>query len=66
MLCDSMIPALIPFLSKYLFILKAASEGWRVSYIGGNQYEFSNDITASVTLQSDTIDRFRVKYTNKF
>lgn len=28
------------FLYKYLFILKAASDGYIVKYIGGNQYEF--------------------------
>lgn len=28
------------FLTKYLFILKAASDGWRIRYIGGNTYEF--------------------------
>lgn len=31
---------ILNFLTKYLFILKAAADGWRVKYIGGNQYEF--------------------------
>lgn len=31
---------LLKFLKKYLFILKAAADGWRVRYIGGNQFEF--------------------------
>jgi hypothetical protein len=31
---------LLNFLSKYFFILKAAADGWRVSYVGGNKFEF--------------------------
>lgn len=31
---------LINFIKKYLFILKAAAEGWRVKYIGGNKFRF--------------------------
>jgi hypothetical protein len=31
---------LLNFLMKYFFILQAASCGWRVCYIGGNQFEF--------------------------
>jgi hypothetical protein len=31
---------LLTFLNKYFFILKAASEGWRVTYNGGNEFEF--------------------------
>ena len=31
---------IIDFLIKYLFIMNAASEGWRVCYIGGNRFEF--------------------------
>lgn len=33
---------LINFLIKYLFIMRAASDGWRISYIGGNRFEFYN------------------------
>lgn len=31
------------FLTKYLFVLHAASDGWRVCYIGGNRFEFHNN-----------------------
>lgn len=31
---------ILDFLTKYLFILKAASYGWRVKYIGGDNYKF--------------------------
>jgi hypothetical protein len=31
---------IVNFLSKYLFILKAAADGWRVIYTGGNKFEF--------------------------
>lgn len=29
------------FLTKYFFVLKAASEGWSVCYKGGDQFKFS-------------------------
>lgn len=35
---------LLNFLIKYLFILQAASDGWRVCYIGGNRFEFYNSL----------------------
>jgi len=31
---------IVDFLTKYLFILKAASDGWRIKFIGGNNYVF--------------------------
>lgn len=33
---------IIDFLYKYLCILKAVSEGWVVSYIGGNKFIFKS------------------------
>jgi len=42
------------FLGKYFFILKAASDGWRVCYKGGNEFKFDkmgnfeNDPTAFI------------------
>lgn len=35
---------LINFLTKYLFILNAASDGWSICYIGGNRFEFYKKI----------------------
>jgi|688.fasta_scaffold1539790_2 hypothetical protein len=32
---------LVNFLTKYLFILNAASDGWSICYIGGNRFEFT-------------------------
>jgi len=32
---------ILKFILKILFILKAASDGWIVTYIGGDKYEFS-------------------------
>ena len=29
---------LLNFLEKYFFILKAAADGWRVTYVGGNKF----------------------------
>jgi hypothetical protein len=36
---------IITFLEKYFFILKAASDGWRIVYVGGNQFKFINTRT---------------------
>lgn len=44
---------IISFLTKYFFILKAASDGWRIQYIGGNRYEFVHCDTTS-DIASDT------------
>lgn len=32
---------ILNFIYKFLFILKAASNGYIVTYIGGNQFEFN-------------------------
>ena len=32
------------FLEKFFFILKAASDGWRISYIGGNKFCFYKNL----------------------
>lgn len=49
------------FLTKYLFILKAASDGWRIRYIGGNTYEFykSKKHTVSCT---DFLSKYRPEF----
>jgi hypothetical protein len=52
---------LLNFLTKYLFILNAASDGWRVCYIGGNKFEFSNNINEKVNS-----DMFISKYTRAY
>ncbi len=31
----------IKFIQKIYYILKCASEGWVISYIGGDKYEFT-------------------------
>lgn len=31
---------LILFLEKFFFIMKAAADGWRIQYIGANQFRF--------------------------
>lgn len=31
---------ILSFLRKFFFILKAASDGWIIKYIGANQFEF--------------------------
>lgn len=53
---------IIRFLYKYMFILKAASDGWRIKYIGGDSFKFYNKRTAN-TVQS--IEDFIYKYTTR-
>lgn len=53
---------IIRFLYKYMFILKAASDGWRIKYIGGDSFKFYNKRTRD-TVQS--IEDFIYKYNNK-
>lgn len=31
---------ILSFLYKYFFILKAASDGWKIRYVGGDQFQF--------------------------
>lgn len=50
---------LLNFLCKYLFIFRAASDGWTISYIGGNQFEFYNKISNIQKMLS------KYKYNNK-
>jgi hypothetical protein len=45
---------LIKLLSKYYFILKAAADGWRVFYIGGDQFTFTRPLGEKRVLDSDT------------
>jgi hypothetical protein len=55
---------IIRFLYKYMFILKAASDGWRIKYIGGDSFKFYNKRTVD-TVQSieDFISKY--KYNNQ-
>jgi len=34
---------ILNFIYKFFCILKAASDGWIVKYIGGNEFEFINN-----------------------
>jgi hypothetical protein len=55
---------LLNFLTKYLFILNAASDGWRVCYIGGDQFEFHK--LKPSTMNYIMNNAFIQKYTNKY
>ena len=52
---------ILNFLSKYFFILQAASDGWRVSYVGGNKFEFYN-LKSNVlnTNTNDFLNKYKV------
>lgn len=53
---------IIRFLYKYMFILKAASDGWRIKYIGGDSFKFYNKRTHN-NVQS--VEDFVYNYNNK-
>ena len=56
---------LLHFLRKYFFILKAAADGWRIRYIGGNQFQFFSTIPKHLALsQFPDTPTFLQKYTN--
>lgn len=57
---------IVRFLYKYMFILKAASDGWRVKYIGGDSFKFINKCKEWNKSKSgiDTIEDFIYKYQN--
>lgn len=50
---------IIKFLYKYMFILKAASDGWRIRYIGGNSFKFYNKRSQTPKV---SIEDFMKKY----
>lgn len=48
---------ILTFLYKYFFILKAASDGWCITYIGGNQFKFDNHIMNDI----DFLNKYKSK-----
>lgn len=55
----------VKFLYKFFFILKAASEGWRVTYCGGNHFAFYQNISDISDISAklcDTTDDFLAHY----
>jgi len=52
----------ITFLYKYFFILKAAAEGWRIAYCGGNKFIFCQNVTNVSAQISDTNLDFIARY----
>ncbi len=51
---------IMSFLHRYFFILKAASDGWRVIYIGGNQYRFHKP-NAQAKSSLDFIRKYKMR-----
>lgn len=49
---------ILNFIYKFFCILKAASDGWIIRYIGGNQFEFISNTKMDINLFLD-------KYTRK-
>ena len=52
----------VKFLYKYFFILKAAAEGWRVGYCGGNHFAFYQNISDISANFCDTRLDFVTRY----
>jgi len=53
---------LLTFLKKYFFILKAASDGWRITYIGGNEFKFYGNINKCMLQNTYTTSDFISRY----
>jgi hypothetical protein len=56
---------LLNFLIKYLFIMNAASDGWRICYIGGNRFEFYNNIYYEANSAKSFVNKY-MKYKYKY
>uniref|UniRef100_A0A6C0DZR6 Uncharacterized protein n=1 Tax=viral metagenome TaxID=1070528 RepID=A0A6C0DZR6_9ZZZZ len=53
---------ILAFLNKLFFILKASANGWIVSYIGGNRYEFKQNLHSSNSYNVLSPDLFLQKF----
>lgn len=51
-----------PFLQKYYFILAAAAHGWKIKYLGGNQFSFTKRLADSTLTTLDSSAQFIQKY----
>lgn len=51
---------ILKFICKFFFILKAASEGWIVNYIGGDKFEFYKN--KNKKLVNNTLNEFIKNY----
>jgi hypothetical protein len=51
------------FIDKFLFLLKAASDGWIVKYLGGNYYEIykPNNTTKKKLSTEQFIEKYKAK-----
>lgn len=52
------------FLYKFFFILKAAADGWRISYVGGNKfcfYKHLNKICYKDAIENKLLNRNFIK-----
>lgn len=54
---------ILTFLCKFFFILKAASDGWCINYIGGNKFTFMDSLKNKRLISEDN---FLNIYKNKF
>jgi hypothetical protein len=58
---------ILNFILKYMFIMNAASDGWRISYIGGNRFEFYNNICNELKIPNGFVNQYlKYKYINNY
>lgn len=54
---------LLHFLTKYLFVMQAASDGWRVCYVGGNRFEFHDTCKNRDVIEPHAfVERYRMDF----
>lgn len=49
---------LTKFIFKYLFILKAAADGWRIRYLGDNSFQFTGRRRKRLLSTSEFIEKY--------
>jgi hypothetical protein len=46
------------FIFKYLFILKAAADGWRIRYLGDNSFQFTGRKRRRLLSASEFVEKY--------
>jgi hypothetical protein len=49
---------IVPFLHKYFFILGAAAHGWKIKYLGANQFSFRKRLGETIDSSTQFIQKY--------
>jgi len=49
---------ILPFLQKYFFVLGAAAQGWKITYLGGNQFSFKKRLGDTIDSSTQFIQKY--------